>query len=245
VKVLLLALVLTATPLVAQRGEPLTMTPEEVVRLRAYHFRIVQAADRLPSRASLADVLGSVMQLAAARSADRPAVEENRAAILAVAVYANGLDLTRLAPEAEDWPQPRRRSLRLRGRSDLTQHFTVSAALAAAAGAPIANAIGLYKELEDARRGSGFSFADLTADRAGSMFGETATASAAAAARMQSRLAEDFAEADMMPEIEHLPEGLTEREFTRRYRDDRAPAYRRLLEEIDRRIAALPLFRIE
>jgi len=227
----------------AQQGQPLEMTPEETARLRVYHERIADVAEQLPSRTSLAAMIGPVMQLAQARSIEGEAMDENRSAILAIAVYVNGLDLARLAPEAETWPRARRRRLRLHGRSDLTQHYTVSAALAAAAGAPLANLLGLYKELEDARRGSGFSFADLTADRAGSMFGARATVSAEAAARLQSRFTDAFTEADMMPEIGNLPEGLSAREFARRYRDDNAPAYRRLLEEIDGRVAALPLFR--
>jgi uncharacterized protein YfiM (DUF2279 family) len=60
----------------------------------------------------------------------------------------------------------------LLGRYDSAQHFVISAALAAWAGEPAANAIGVYKEIDDSRRGSGFSFADLAADRAGTRFGE-------------------------------------------------------------------------
>ena len=51
--------------------------------------------------------------------------------------------------------------------ADLAQHFIVSAVIAAAGGTPIAAAAGVYKELNDARDGSGFSFSDIAADRAG------------------------------------------------------------------------------
>jgi hypothetical protein len=51
--------------------------------------------------------------------------------------------------------------LRLRGRLDFPQHLLISAALAAEGGGPLADAIGLYKEVADARHGSGFSFNDI------------------------------------------------------------------------------------
>ena len=54
----------------------------------------------------------------------------------------------------------------LAGRQDLAKHFAISAAISAHSGAPLADAIGLYKELEDARGGSGFSFDDLAAEPA-------------------------------------------------------------------------------
>ena len=58
----------------------------------------------------------------------------------------------------------------MRGRRDLAQHFFVSAHLTASTGAEAAQAAGLAKELVDAQRPSGFSFADLAADRAGARF---------------------------------------------------------------------------
>ena len=41
----------------------------------------------------------------------------------------------------------------------------------------LSDVIGLYKEIEDSRGGSGFSFNDIAADRAGTRFGEKAVAS--------------------------------------------------------------------
>jgi hypothetical protein len=133
---------------------------------------IGSAVERLPATASLADLLPPLFQIAATRPADRvPA--ENRAALLAVALYVNGEDPARVIPEGRDWRRPAWRRLSLGGRRDHAQHFTISAAIAAAAGAPIAHVIGIYKEMDDARRGGGFSFSDLAADRAGTTFGQT------------------------------------------------------------------------
>ena len=90
-----------------------------------------------------------------------------------------------MVPEARDWPRAASRGLTMAGRGDLAQHFTVSAAVSAAAGAALADFIGLYKEIDDARRGSGFSFADLAADRAGTRLGQLATATEESARRLQ------------------------------------------------------------
>ena len=69
-------------------------------------------------------------------------------------IRADGWNPAMLVPDAQDWPQATRRSLRLAGRHDLAQHFIVSAVIAAAGGTPIAAAAGVYKELSDARDGS-------------------------------------------------------------------------------------------
>jgi uncharacterized protein YfiM (DUF2279 family) len=128
----------------------------------------------------------------------------------------------------------------LLGRHDSAQHFAVSAALAAWAGEPAANAIGLYKEVEDARGGSGFSFADLAADRAGTRFGELV---AEGSPRLDVALRGSLGDSDLAPSLDGLPEALSEAEFQRRYGGRDNPAYRQLLAEIERRLAALPLYR--
>lgn len=220
-----------------------TLRPAEVERLRVYHDGIVDAVAGIPARASLAELVRPLMALAAARSAERGPVDEGRAAVVALAFYVNGKPLSALAPEARDWPRAEPRRLMLHGRRDLAQHFTISAALAATAGAPVADLIGLYKEIDDARRGSGFSFVDLAADRAGAAFGRAATLDDASARQLQARAGVAFVEADMVPPIDGLPENLSEREFTSRYRGGGELAYRALVEEIERRIDALALYR--
>ena len=46
-----------------------------------------------------------------------------------------------------------------------------------------------------------------------------------------------------MPTTSDLPEFLSEAEFKQRFGGVDAPAYRKMVEDIDRRIAALPLYR--
>lgn len=214
----------------------------ELERLRRYHEHIVAIAPMLTTTPALADVLQSLLQVAAERGAQSDAVAENRAALVALAVYANGEDMRSLLPDTRDWQRPEPRRLLLRGRHDLSLHFLVSAALAAAAGTPLADAVGLYKELEDARSGSGFSFSDLAADRAGTSFGHLATRSVASARHVQQRAAR-LQEADFMPVVSDLADNLSDSEFKRRYGAIDAPAYRRAVDVIERRIAACRLYR--
>jgi hypothetical protein len=216
--------------------------PLDVERLRAAQERIVSAARSLPMPASLTELMRAVMKGVDEEATSRDAIEEHRTALVALAVYVNGWRLEALVPEARGWPRAERRSVLLRGRSDLTQHFMVSAVIAAFSGTPIANAVGLYKEMDDLRGSSGFSFSDLAADRAGTMFGDMAGRSGESARHLQARLSAGLTEDDMMPEIADLPDNLSPSEFTRLVGAVGAPAYNQLVEDIDRRVAALALF---
>ena len=152
----------------------------EQVRLRPYQARLAEltrSGDRAAPM-SFVELVNALFQLAAERGADADAAAENRAALFVLAVYASGKGLAAAVPAAADWPRPTSRKVTLGGRVDFAQHFAISAALAAGAGGPFADAVGVYKEVDDSRRGSGFSFADIAADRAGARFGEAATASA-------------------------------------------------------------------
>ena len=166
----------------------------------------------------------------------------NRAAIIVLAAYANGGGLTTLVPEARDWPRPRRAHLSLAGRSDLVQHFMTSAALAVLGGRAVANSIGLYKEIEDARAGSGFSFKDLAADLAGARFGEVALQSHQAARQLQERLAAGQGNSQLLPSLQGLPENLKQARFQRDYGGLSDPRYRRIVHDIESRINGLALY---
>ena len=156
------------------------LAPADRERMKAYQERLAQwSRDAGSARgASLAEVLRPLMQVAAERARSGDAQAESRALIAVVTFYVNGKGLAAIVPEAKDWAQPVPRKVTLNGRTDSPQHFTISAALAAHAGSPLSDAIGLYREVDDSRRGSGFSFNDLAADRAGTRFGELATRSA-------------------------------------------------------------------
>ena len=217
----------------------------EQQRLKAYADRLARLSSELapPGAAarpvSMAQLLRPVFALARERSTDADsALRENRAALVALAFLVNGQDLSAIVPVARQWPQPRPLVITLAGRRDTPLHYLVSAALAAEGGSPLADAIGLYKEVADSRGGSGFSFNDIAADRAGTRLGQLAARSPQA---LQARLAAPLTEADLLPSVADLPESLSEREFQRRYGGVGAPAYRRLMADIEARLDRLPL----
>ena len=189
----------------------------------------------------LSALVQGLFQLSAERGGD--AVAENRAAIIVLAFYVNGKGLGAIIPAARQWPVPSLRGVTLAGRGDFSQHFTISAALAATAGSPLADAVGLYKEIDDSRGGSGFSFNDIAADRAGTRFGELATGPDGGMRKIKRLLVAGVRDADLLPEVKNLPEFMQEVEFNRRYGGIGAPAYRKMMTDIEQRIAGLPLHR--
>jgi len=217
---------------------------EDQERLRAYQTKLTEVVARArgAGHVLLTELLQAMFQLAHERSAKNNPVAENRALLLTLALYTNGRRLDAVLPAATAWPRPARRVVTLRGRRDFPQHFTVSAALAAAAGEPVADAAGLYKEIDDARFGSGFSFQDIAVDRAGSRFGELAE-QPGSARRLQQQMRAGPRESDLAPPTDDLPEYMSEAEFNSRFGGVGAPAYQAMTAEIDKRIAALPLYR--
>jgi hypothetical protein len=190
---------------------------------------------------SLSQLLPPMFELARLRSerGHDPALE-NRAALLVLGMVANGVSLATLLPERRDELERHPIQLTLAGRHDFPQHFLVSATLAAENGGPMADMIGLYKELNDARSGSGFSFNDVAANRAGSRLGELAVGSPV---KLQQRLAASLHEQDFMPDVSDLPEFMSAREFRLRYGAPGSPAYQRMMSDIEERLGATPLFR--
>lgn len=220
--------------------------PEDQARWQAYQALLAQVTAQSPRNRPLTldQLLGPLLQLAQRRAAGGSAAPEHRAMLVVVAFYVNGKGLAALVPSARGWPQPERRMVTLSGRTDFPRHFLISAALAATAGSPLADAVGLYKEVDDARHGSGFSFNDIAADRAGTRFGVLAVSTdGTASARLQQLAARGPREADLIPDVRDLPEFMPEQEFLRRYGGIDAPAYRKMMADIEQRIGALPLYR--
>jgi hypothetical protein len=223
--------------------------PAEQERLLAYQTRLAELAEpaHTPNTpgASRGVPLGSLVQavlaLAAERSAKAPAADENRAALVALAFYVNGKGLGAILPAAKNWPLPRARQVTLAGRGDTAQHFSISAALAATAGSPLADAVGVYKELDDANGGSGFSFNDLAADRAGTRLGALAVATDQT--RLRQRLAIGLKDTDLLPKVADLPEFMQAAEFTQRFGGVDGARYKKMQADIEARIGALGLYR--
>lgn len=218
--------------------------PEDQARLLAFRTRLADWSRRVPGESvPMTALLGDLFGFALERSPGNDPVEENRAAILTAALYVVQQDISAVVTEARSWPQPAPRRIVLSGRDDFPKHFLVSAALAANAGKSLADAVGLYKEIQDSRGGSGFSFNDIAADGAGTRFGELATASADGARKLQHRVVQGIQEPDVMPPSADLPEFMPEAEFVKRYGGVGEPEYDRMMTEIDSRIDALPINR--
>lgn len=229
----------------ADRLRAALVPPADQQRMRAYQERLAALSRQAEGQeVSLATLLQPMFALAVARSAsasDADAVAENRAVLLTLGLFANHRLPELVMPGARDWPRPRALQVTLQSRHDFALHFIVSAVVAAQAGTPLADAAGLWKELADARRGgSGFSFNDLAADRAGTRLGELATREPR---RLQAFMAESRAESDFMPIVSDLPEFLPEAEFVALYGGVEGDGYRRMLADIEARIDALALWR--
>jgi hypothetical protein len=219
----------------------LVLSAEDGERLKAYQALVAKLSET-GQRGPLAmeRILQAMLALGMQRGGD--AVAENRAALLTLAFFINGKGLGTIYPAAKTWPRPAARNVTLAGRHDFAQHFSVSAALAATAGSPLADAVGLFKEIDDSRGGSGFSFNDIAADRAGTRFGELATSSPAGASRAQRLGTAGLAAGAIFPQVADLPEFMAEAEFKRRYGGTGGAEYKRMMAEIERRIAALPAY---
>jgi uncharacterized protein YfiM (DUF2279 family) len=195
---------------------------------------------RAAGKLDFALLLGSAFTLAQQRSGQNDPVIENRAAITSLAEMALG---GRLLSRRGVVNPNRRTGLLLAGREDTSQHFALSAFIAATGGEGLSEMAGLYKELSDAHAGgSGFSFNDLAADRAGSRFGQACTSSRAAALKVQARLAGVRDANVFLPAIDDLPESMQQAEFERRFGGVGQPAYQKMLRQIEARIAKTPLY---
>lgn len=188
----------------------------------------------------MVELLRPLFALAAERSATADPVAENTALLTLLGTWASRGDLRRLVPGRAQTPASFR--LKLRRRVDFARHFLTSAALAARGDAALSEAVGLFKELSDTDHGSGFSFTDIAADKAGTRFAALATGSPGQARWVQQRLAAGVQDGDLMPNAADLPEHLSGEAFASRFSHVGSPAYREMVAEIEGRIAACGLY---
>lgn len=214
--------------------------------IRAYYRAIADVSKR-QAPTSLASYMGPLFAVAEERSRTRSPIDENRAAILALAMYFGDARFELLLRSVDtkdiDDGDFSSSSVKLERRHDWVQHFVTTAGIQVAAGSGISNFIGEAKEVSDADGPSGFSFTDLAADRAGVRFAEVATRSESSARRLQRTLSAGAREADFFPRVGDLPEGLSEAEFKAAYGDIDSQRYNAMVGRIDARIATVELYR--
>jgi hypothetical protein len=229
-------------------GTSTRITDDLYAAARVTGERVIEGSRTLP--ADEPDRFARLTTLAFAYAEDNShgvdPVFANRAAILALGVILGDDQVASVARrELDAGRRIERNALRqqvlVHGRTDLSQHFWVSAALVVLADANRSLAIGLAKEAKDSNPGgSGFSFVDMLANKAGIRFAVVAGRDADAARDLQLRIARGIGTGDLVPPIDGLPEGLSRDEFQSGFGGIGGAETRRLFAEIDRRIAGLP-----
>jgi hypothetical protein len=192
-------------------------------------------------RLSLMDLLQPLFLSAYQNSSEDTAIQENRAVIIAVGSYIFKQELRRYLPlglvYSKEYP------VFAYKRIDIPQHFIASALLATIDASLLGEQLGVDKELGDAEQGSGFSFIDLTADRAGTRFGQLAIASPKQARQLQHTLSEAKDYTSIIPDPQDLPEHMDEQSFKSRFGSIDSSAYQSLIQEIDKRIDGLAFYK--
>jgi hypothetical protein len=192
-------------------------------------------------------LLRSAFQFARERSAKTDPVTENRAAILTLGILLGHHRLESFVGPVTDNKsrallRQHIRGVTLRGRDDWKRHFWVSASIALLSSEIVSDAVGLLKEELDAGYGgSGFSFADLAADRAGTLFAMAATRNRESACAMQERLASKLAIDDVFPPVDDLPEGVSDRDLESIYGGVGGRSYQGMMDRIEKRLAGCRL----
>ncbi len=229
---------------ISSRGRDLLLSEEDQQRLlsHASNLSAITNDSRLDRQTSLADMLNPMLLFAKVRGGDP--VEENRAAIIVLSMYIMGISVPRVLGLPENSVPPMgKRHLMLSDRHDFAQHFLVSAGLTVSSGTGVADTIGILKELEDSRGGSGFSFTDIGADRTGVRFAELAVSNPVNARAVQDKFAYGLVEADFMAEFRDLPEFMDDSTFRRLYGGVGSTAYNAVVDDIENRISQTRLFR--
>ena len=205
--------------------------------------RLVDVAPGLPSgEARFGALLQAVFAPMPSAAAQPTAVEHNRAAILTLGIAIGHERLARFAgldrgSELVRAAAALRPGTALRAREDWARHYCLSAALVVVETPFMSDTGGLIKEEMDAlARGSGFSFGDLAADRAGVRFAHAATDSEASAQAMQVRLRAGYSVDDFFPPTADLPENLTVEQLRRDYGGVGSKRYRQVAGGIEARL---------
>jgi hypothetical protein len=213
-------------------------------RVQAEHLLAVvsESPDKQPE---FGECFETAFSLARVRSMDgKDPIIENRAAIFSLGILLGH-------PRVEEFLGPvhisygnytARRMLSrvaVRNRSDWTKHFCVAAAIALLSDEIVSDAASVLKEeLDSDTGGSGFSFSDLIASRAGTTFALQATYDERAARAMQDRIVCGFRVDDFFPPAADLPEGITDTELQSHYGGVGGEGYNRMMEIIEQRIAS-------
>ncbi len=221
--------------------------PDVSTETGIYLRRLIAVYDKLPAAADrFAALTQEAFALAQQRSVDHDPVLENRAAIFALMILLGHTDLEPFVGEVFDADlraQANRilGTVPLRGREDWTRHFWVSAGLILLSNEATSDRVGRLKEQLDSKAGgTGFSFADMLANFAGNRLAVAAIRDPASARAVQARLARRVDVDAIFPPADGLPENISAADLQSQYGGVGGRAYQAILDDINRRLAALP-----
>jgi len=224
-------------------------SPEQTANLEFYYKIAADYAVSNPN-SSLINYFQLLFRQAQLRTAvykDEPgrAQQENQAVLLAMAQLLGGHNLQLLVNEVKRAPGVKAPRVTLARRPDLQQHFIYSATIQILTNKNVSDTVGEAKELLDSiKGGSGFSFVDLLADRAGVRFAQVAIGSPRSATQLQQFFSQDRTEAELFPSKARLPEGISQQSFEQKYQSVDSADYQKMLADIEQRLDALPLYQI-
>jgi hypothetical protein len=227
----------------------------DVDEIRFYHQSLLNFIATNENEKSLTAYIAHVFSVAKKRSAisrAQPALE-NKAALTALVLYFGTDKFELFIGDVSDYSSKQalqrlqlQMSVTLRNRVDIQKHFIYSIALQLFGSTNTSDAIGELKEFLDSNLGgSGFSFADLMADRAGTRLAMISTQSNKSALLVQASLAQTNSDSAIIPTLAKLPEGITHQEFRKHYQGIQSKNYIAMLNHIDEQLLRIPLYRIQ
>ena len=215
---------------------------------RATGLHLLENADDIPDADDgFKEILRRAFQFAADNADGTDAVEQNKAAILALGVILGEEHIASVAGREIDGGRRKEiakldRRISIQGRTDLSRHFWLSAALTILSDQSRSMDVGITKELMDATAGgSGFSFVDLTADQTGTLFAKVATRDVQSARELQLKIRHGIEITDFFPDVTGLPEGIYRDEFQAEYGGLGGAETTKILKEIRRRLTRCPI----
>ncbi len=166
--------------------------------------------------------------------------KENEAALWAVAIlvgsnkFADMIGLDSLPYNL--------RSTQINGRFNLSLHYVYSMIIEMTTNVSLSNKIGLYKELLDSEGGSGFSFDDLVADRAGTKLAHVATLDNKHAVHMQTLFASN--EIILLPKLDFPKNNLKSNNFELYFGGARNSELEAIIKRIEAAIENLEIYKL-
>jgi hypothetical protein len=179
------------------------------------------------------------------------ATEENKSALLALAIYFGSKkfellvgDISNLSAKEQELKNLLANTVSLGGRNDLQKHYIYSVALTIFSDVPMSSTVGEIKEFLDSNTGgSGFSFVDMLADKAGTKLAQLAITNENSARFVQQYFSQvENQPFIILPDWQGLPEGLSEQEFNQRFGDVHSQRYKEYMNILTERIESLPLY---